>query len=71
MLNPKKGRSITGKPKPLIVNENNAKLYYIKDDFEKIVDKSKEFSGNYSPRYRDSAIRKKLNKLKYLIIVNL
>ena len=48
MLNPKKGRSITGKPKPLIVSANNAKLYYIKDDFEKIVDKSKEFSGNYT-----------------------
>ena len=66
MLNPKKGRSITGKPKSLIVNENNAKLYYIKDDFEKIVDKSKEFSGNYSPRYRDSAIRKKIEQTKII-----
>ena len=58
MLNPKKGISIIGKPKPIILQRNNAKLYYLKDDFEKIVDKSKPHSGTYSPRYHSAFVRK-------------
>ena len=58
MLNPKKGISIIGKPKPIILKRDNAKLYYLKDDFEKIVDKTKPHSGTYSPRYHSAFLRK-------------
>ena len=57
LLNPKKGAIILGKRKYKDKEINNAPFVVAKSDFDKIVEKQKEFSNGYAPRYRDHVLK--------------
>ena len=57
LLNPKKGAIILGRREYKEKETNNAPFIYFKTDFDKIIDKQKEGSISYVPRYKEIILK--------------